>query len=82
MSNLLYYLPTQRPWLTSMAAWLSVCIIASAWGNRLLPNDWQNVWGSFGLFGLAAALGLASIASARERAARKLVRMSTFDTLA
>ena len=60
---------SQRAWITTMIAWLSVGIIAAAWGTRLLPSEWQNVWGRFGVFGLAAALGLASIAAARHHAA-------------
>jgi hypothetical protein len=58
--------PSQRRWITSQIAWLSVCIIAAAWGERLLPGEqWQNAWGIFGLFGLASALGLSSIAAAK-----------------
>jgi hypothetical protein len=51
--------PPQRFWITSKIGWLSLCIIAAAWGNRLLPEDWDYLWGCFGLFGLTAALGLA-----------------------
>ena len=58
---------TQRFWITSNIGWLSVCIIAAAWGDRLLPSQWQDVWGIVGLFGVAAALGLASVAAARVR---------------
>lgn len=61
--------PSQRYWITSRIGWLSVCIIAAAWGNRLLPSEWQNVWAGVGAFGLAAALGLASVAAAKRRAA-------------
>ena len=60
--------PSQRAWITSGIGWLSVGIIAAAWGNRLLPSQWQNFWGTLGAFGLAAALGLASIAAAKRRA--------------
>lgn len=60
----------QRFWITSKIAWLSLCIVAAAWGNRLLPSEWQNVWGTLGVFGLASALGLASIAAAKQRSAR------------
>jgi hypothetical protein len=66
--------PSQRSWITTQIAWLSVCIIA-AWGGRLLPSEYfENSWGIFGVFGLASALGLASIAaakSARERRQRE-----------
>ena len=60
---------SQRSWITAEIGWLSVCIIAAAWGHRLLPDGWQNVWGAFGVFGLASALGLASIATAKRHAA-------------
>jgi len=69
MSNSNQYEPSQRSWITSKIGWLSVCIIAAAWGNRLLPSEWQNFWAAIGAFGLAAALGLASVAAARRRAA-------------
>ena len=68
MSNFNQSEPSQRSWITSRIAWLSVCIIAAAWGNRLLPSEWQNVWGGLGAFGLTAALGLASIAATRNNA--------------
>ncbi len=60
---------SQRFWITSKIGWLSLCIIAAAWGNRLLPSEWQNVWAGVGAFGLAAALGLASVAAAKKHAA-------------
>lgn len=70
MSNALQVEPTQRSWITSKIGWLSVCIIAAAWGNQLLPNAfWSNFWGMIGVFGLASALGLASIAASRARKA-------------
>jgi hypothetical protein len=66
--------PSQRGWITTSIAWLSVCIIAAAWGKRLLPNESQDVWGLIGIFGLASALGLASIAKLRRDVADKLAR--------
>jgi di/tricarboxylate transporter len=70
MSKIHLIEPTQRTWITSKIGWLSVCIIAAAWGNQLLPGSyWGNVWGMIGVFGLASALGLASIAAARQRKA-------------
>jgi hypothetical protein len=50
---------SQRFWITSNIGWLSVCILAAAWGNRLLPGNLVYLWSFFGAFGLAAALGLA-----------------------
>ncbi len=64
---------SQRTWITSKIGWLSVCMIAAAWGDRMLPNAyWGNVWGAVGVFGLASALGLASIAATRAAQERRL----------
>ena len=60
--------PSQRSWITSNIGWLSVCILATAWGDLVLPSNWQNFWGWFGVLGLASALGLASVAAAKKRA--------------
>jgi hypothetical protein len=63
---------SQRSWITSNIAWLSVCFIAAAWGSPLFPSEsWAHVWGLMGVFGLAAALGLASVAAVRQRQARR-----------
>jgi hypothetical protein len=51
--------------ITSKIGWLSIVIIAAAWGNRLLPDKWQSLWGEAGVAGLAAALGLAAVAVVR-----------------
>ena len=65
--------PSQRFWITSKIAWLSVCMIAAAWGGLLLPSGyWGNTWGVIGVFGLAAALGLASIAATRAAHEKRL----------
>jgi hypothetical protein len=66
MSNSNQHDLSQRFWITSNIAWLSLCIIAAAWGNRLLPSEWQNIWAGFGVLGLAAALGLA-VAAVKKR---------------
>jgi hypothetical protein len=68
--------PSQRSWITSNLSWLSVCILAAAWGNRLLPGDWVYVWSFFGVFGLAAALGLAVVAKRRTNSKLDLVARS------
>ena len=65
MSNSIRHEFSQRSWITTTIGWLSLCIIASAWGYRLLPVEWRNLWGEVGVFGLAAALGLASVAATR-----------------
>lgn len=57
-----------RPSVTNHIAWLSVCVLAAAWGSSLEPV-WQPTWKIAGAFGLASALGL-SVAE-RLRATRK-----------
>jgi hypothetical protein len=72
MTNKNCFEMSQRSWLTSKIGWLSLCMVAVAWGDRLLPSDdWANIWGIVGVFGLASALGLASIAASRQRAAER-----------
>jgi hypothetical protein len=63
MANSNQFKPSQRSWITTNIGWLSVCIIAAAWGNKLLSESWGDAWGLVGVFGLASALGLASIAA-------------------
>jgi hypothetical protein len=66
---------SQRSSINSQIGWLSICIIAAAWGNRLLPDESSaNTWGIIGVFGLASALGLASVALARKAHLRRLRR--------
>ena len=75
MSNSNQSEPSQRFWITSKIGWLSVCMIAAAWGNRVLPSDfWGNTWGAIGVFGLASALGLASVAAAKTAQERRLTK--------
>jgi hypothetical protein len=62
--------PSQRAWITSNIGWLSLCILAAAWGNLVLPDELRDYWGAAGVFGLASALGLASVAAAKKRATK------------
>jgi hypothetical protein len=48
----------------SLIGWLSVCILAAAWG-RSLDERWQSVWAYTGAYGLAAAVGLSFVERAR-----------------
>ena len=43
--------------VSSLIAWLSVCMLAAAWGAMLGPG-WTTSWKLWGAFGLAAAVGL------------------------
>ena len=55
--------------ITNLIAWLSVCLLAAAWGATIDPS-WQPIWMRLGAFGLASALGLSATSKFRER--RKL----------
>src|SRR5438105_130277 len=55
---------TQRQSINSLIAWLSVCLLAAAWGPTL-GRDRQIVWTYFGLFGLVAAVGLDTLSRTR-----------------
>lgn len=43
--------------VSTLIAWLSVCMLAAAWGSSLGP-DWALSWMEWGAFGLVAAVGL------------------------
>ncbi|HVU86449.1 MAG TPA: hypothetical protein VHD36_03965 [Pirellulales bacterium] len=42
---------------SALIAWLSVCMLAAAWGARMGP-EWVTAWRDWGAFGLTAAVGL------------------------
>jgi hypothetical protein len=42
-----------------LIAWLSVCVLAAAWGSNLNP-DWRPLWREVGAFGLVSAVGLSA----------------------
>jgi hypothetical protein len=50
--------------IPSLTAWLSVCILAAAWG-RSLDESWQQIWSEVGAYGLAASVGLGFVEKAR-----------------
>ena len=50
----------KMPSMPSLIAWLSVCLLAAAWGHTL-DQHWQAVWRQTGAFGLAAAVGLGAL---------------------
>ena len=50
--------------IPTLTAWLSVCILAAAWGKSLNEN-WQQIWADVGAFGLVASVGLSLIERAR-----------------
>ena len=52
-----------------LIAWLSVCMLAAAWGTKMGP-EWVTSWRDWGAFGLTAALGL-NVADRLRTARRK-----------
>jgi hypothetical protein len=67
--------------LPSLIGWLSVCLLAAAMG-RALDERWQVVWTEMGAFGLAAAVGLASlerVRQAREQRRRDRAMQARFE---
>ncbi|MBL9125666.1 MAG: hypothetical protein JNG90_18650 [Planctomycetaceae bacterium] len=42
-----------------LIAWLSVCVLAAAWGSNLDPH-WRPLWQQAGAFGLVSAVGLSA----------------------
>ncbi len=50
--------------IPNMIAWLSLCVLAAAWGHTL-DEHWQSIWAQMGAFGLAAAVGLGALEKAR-----------------
>jgi hypothetical protein len=57
--------------LRGLIAWLSLCLLAAAWGPNL-PAESRAIWGNVGTFGLVAAVGLSL--AARVRAVRRTQR--------
>lgn len=74
--------PSRRQSVPSLIAWLSLCLLAAAWGN-LLTARWQAIWGEMGLFGLISAVGLGAtekIRHMREEQARKATLRVRFES--
>ena len=55
----------------NLTAWLSLCILAAAWG-RSLDDRWQPVWASMGAYGLVASVGLSALEKARRAHQKRL----------
>jgi hypothetical protein len=49
----------------NLIAWLSLCLLAAAWG-RTLDANLQRLWAEVGAFGLATAVGLEAVHRARQ----------------
>ncbi|MEX2114346.1 MAG: PilZ domain-containing protein [Pirellulales bacterium] len=58
--------PGQRRFVSipSLMAWLSVCILAAAWGKSL-DDQLQAQWSTLGLYGLVASVGLGVLEKGR-----------------
>ncbi len=59
--------PGQRRFVSvpTLIAWLSVCLLAAAWGRSLDPKL-QAQWSTLGLYGLVASVGLGLLEKARK----------------
>ena len=62
--------------LPSLIAWLSVCLLAAAWGHTL-DERWQELWGQAGAFGLASAVGLGALERVRLASERQIRKRAT-----
>lgn len=59
--------------LVNLVAWLSVCLLAAAWGPTL-GAPWRMLWTIMGSFGLTAALGLQGVERVRRRREQRLLQ--------
>jgi hypothetical protein len=50
--------------LPAMIAWLSLCVLAAAWGH-VLDERWQVIWTEVGAFGIVSAAGLGALEKMR-----------------
>lgn len=55
----------------TLIAWLSVCLLAAAFGHAL-DTQWQVIWAEIGAFGLAAAVGLGALEKTRAARAERV----------
>jgi hypothetical protein len=63
--------PTFTSSIPSLIAWLSLCLLAAAWGHAL-DTRWQVIWAEIGAFGLTAAVGLGAIEKTRAAHAERV----------
>ncbi len=52
------------PSIPTLIAWLSLCMLAAAWGHTL-DEEWQVIWTEVGAFGLVSAVGLGAVEKMR-----------------
>jgi hypothetical protein len=57
--------------IPTLIAWLSLCLLAAAWGHAL-DAQWQTIWSEIGAFGLAAAVGLGALEKTRAARAERV----------
>ena len=63
---------TQRS-LAHLITWISVCLLCAAWGP-VMSSSLRTTWGKFGMFGLAAGVGLNAIDRVRRTRQEKMLR--------
>lgn len=54
----------RRASMPSLIGWLSLCLLAAAWGHSL-DEQWRTIWAEMGAFGLVAAVGLGTLDTVR-----------------
>lgn len=54
----------RTPSIPTLIAWLSLCLLAAAWGHSL-DSTWRVIWAELGAFGLVSAVGLGSLEKVR-----------------
>ncbi len=59
--------------LVSLIVWVSVCLLSASWGP-LIPESLRHGWAYYGLFGLAAGLGLSAMERSRTAIAERQER--------
>jgi hypothetical protein len=62
--------PSAPPPIPNLIAWVSVCLLAAAWG-RGLDERWRPLWADSGASGLAAAIGLSHVRIRRDEQQRR-----------
>jgi|GEM_PF-7127320 len=66
--------------ITNLIAWLSVCLLAAAWGATIDPS-WQPIWMRLGAFGLVSAVGLSATSKFRENRKEQAAKTKVESTL-
>jgi hypothetical protein len=66
---------TKQRSLAHLIIWISVCLLCAAWGP-VMSNSLRTTWAKFGMFGMAAGVGLNAIDRVRRTRQEKMFRRS------